>query len=164
MLLRPSRRPNRPVARRPVRSSGRRHRHAWLDRGGVATVEFAFILPVLITLTLGTMDLCNVIFLKEAVSIAAYEGARQGVNRNRTNADARARIIDFLDQRGIQYNSADVISISDPGFDNAAPLEFVTVTVRVPADGNVLVADWLSSGLQIEAACTLRKEFPNNEI
>lgn len=142
--------PSRTVNRGPLRSA-------------VATVEFAFILPILMTLTLGTMDVCSVIFLKEAAAIAAYEGARLGVNRNETNASASDRITDFLDNRGINYEPSTVIDISNPGFDNAETLESVTVTVRIPANGNLLIPKWVFSDLQIEAACTLRKEYSNEQ-
>ena len=69
-------------------------------RRGAATVEFAICLPVLVILTIGTLDVCSMLFLKESITLAAYEGARRGVQRNRTNADATDRVIEFLDERG----------------------------------------------------------------
>lgn len=147
-----------------TRTSRRRRRRRPPVRGGVASVEFAFILPVLLTLTLGTMDLCSVIFMKEAAVIAAYEGARQGVNRDGTNQDAVDRITDFLDNRGMNYDPSTVAQISSPGFDNADTLESVTVTVRIPARGNLFAPTWLFDDLQIEAACTMRKEYANSDL
>lgn len=130
-------------------------------RRGVATVEFACVLPVLIFLTLGTMDLCSVIFLKESAVLAAYEGGRRGVGRGRTNQDVTDRVTGFLDERGINYFADNVVSISDPGFDEATTLENVTVTVAIPTAGNLLIPSAIFGDLFVQANVTLRKEYRN---
>ena len=68
-------------------------------RSGLATVEFALVLPALLVLTIGTLDLCSMMFLKESAVLAAYEGARRGVGRGKTDADVVARVTEFLDER-----------------------------------------------------------------
>ena len=107
-------------------------------RKGTSSVEFAIFLPVLVTLTIGTIDLCSVLYLKETATLAAYEGARQGIGRGRTNANSTARIFDFLDERGVNYDEGSVVSYSSPGFDGADALENVTVTVTVPCQGKLV--------------------------
>lgn len=135
-----------------------RRRHA---RHGSACVEAAFCLPVLFVLTLGTMDVCSSIFLKEAVTIAAYEGARIGIGRGRTDAEVRQRVTDFLDERGIIYDSSDVVVISAPGFDTAETLENVTVTVTAPGEANLLAPSQFFADLTFSASVTMRKEYQN---
>lgn len=130
------------------------------DRRGIATVEFAFVLPVLLILTLGTIDVCSLIFLKESVVLASYEGARQGVNRGQTNATCTARVKEFLDARNVSYEDAG-IQISDPGFDGADTLEHVTVTVSVPTAGNLPVPTWIFGDMMVTGSCTMRKEYAN---
>ena len=132
------------------------------QRSGLATVEFALVLPVLITLTLGTIDLCSMMFLRESAVLAAYEGARQGVGRGRTDADVVDRVTEFLDERGVQY-SGNVCSISAPGFGAAETLENVTVTVTIPTEGNLILASEMISGLEVTANVTMRKEYENLE-
>lgn len=129
-------------------------------RRGVATVEFAIVLPVLMLLTLGTIDVCSVIFLRESATLAAYEGARQGVGRGNTNADVIARVQQFLNERDINYG-ANVCEISSPGFANAETLENVTVTVNIPATGNLLIPTDRFAELVVMASCTMRKEYRN---
>lgn len=132
-------------------------------RLGTATIEFAFILPVLVVLTIGTIDLCSMMFLKESVTLAAYEGARRGVGRGRTNTDAVNRVTEFLDERNITYNGAQVATFSSPGFAAADTLENVTVTVTVPCTGNLLIPSQWFDDLTLSASVTMRKEYKNLE-
>ena len=60
------------MIRPPCNSRGRR------SVSGVAAVEFAVCLPLLVTLTIGTIEACNIIQLKHDLTIAAYEGAARG--------------------------------------------------------------------------------------
>ncbi|TWU40732.1 TadE/TadG family type IV pilus assembly protein [Novipirellula artificiosorum] len=131
------------------------------DRRAVATVELAICLPVLIILTLGTIDLCSMLFLRESVTIAAYEGARQGVGRGHTNADATTRVLEFLDQRNIQHQGAGSVQIDAPGFDGAETLENVRMTVTVPCAGNLLIPSKMFGDLMMSADVTMRKEYKN---
>lgn len=129
-------------------------------RRGVAVAEFAIVLPVLVALTLGTIDLCTLIFLKESVVLAAYEGARIGVNRGRTNQDVIDRVQQFLDERGISY-TGNPVSFEGVDFDNAQTLENVKTTVSVPISGNLLIPTDFWGGGQIQAYVVLRKEYKN---
>ncbi|WP_186776378.1 TadE family protein [Rubripirellula reticaptiva] len=138
----------------------RRRRRCDARRSGIATIEFAIVLPVLLTLTIGTIDVCSVMFLKESAVLAAYEGARQGVGRGRTNADVTTRVQEFLDERNVQYD-AGVCTFSSPGFESAATLENVTVTVNVPTAGNLLIPTDRFADLIVSASCTMRKEYEN---
>lgn len=144
------------------RNQRRTNRHRG-NRRGVATIEFALVLPVLIILTIATIDVCSMMFLRESAVLAAYEGARQGVGRGRSNADVTARTTQFLDERGIEYNGGNVVSFSGSGFSGAATLENVTVTVNLPTDGNLLIPSSMFSGMTISANVTMRKEYQNLE-
>ncbi len=130
------------------------------QRRGIATVEFAIVLPVLITLTIGTMDVCTALFLKESAVLAAYEGARQGVGRGNTNQDVIDRVEGFLNERNIQFED-DAVSISSPGFDTADTLENVTVTVSIPSAGNMLVPTQMFGDIMITTSVTMLKEYKN---
>ena len=43
------------------------------NREGAVVVECAFALPLILLLTLGTLDICDGIYLKKKALIAAYE-------------------------------------------------------------------------------------------
>lgn len=129
-------------------------------RRGVATVEVAICLPVLLVFTLATMDLCSLLFLKETATIAAYEAARQGVGRGRTDGSAIARAEEFLDDRDVVYDG-NAVTIASPGFGGAETLENVTVTVTLPCDGNLIAPVGLYAGWNVSANVTMRKEYAN---
>ena len=138
-----------------------RRRRNRQQRKGTATVEFAIVLPVLLFLTIGTLDLCSLMFLRESATIAAYEGARRGVGRGRTNADAIARVTEFLDERDISYQSSNVCQIPGTGFGAAETLENVTVTVNIPAAGNLLIPSEMFGDMTLSSSVTMRKEYKN---
>ena len=99
-------------------------------------------------------------FLRESITIAAYEGARVGVSDNGTNALCTARVNQVLNERGIHFNS-NACTIS-ANFESAATLEPVTVTVTAPCQGNLALSGWLFAGRSVEANVTMRKEFANS--
>ena len=119
------------------------------------------VLPALIVLTLGTLDLCSLMFLKETVVLAAYEGAREGVNRGQTDADCVARVVELLDERGVAHSGSGAVDITGASFDSAETLEHVTVTVTVPAAGNLLIPSAMFDSMDVSASVTMRKEFEN---
>ena len=60
------------------------------QRDGVATTECAIAIPIILLFTLVTIDICTIIYLKESVTIAAYEGSRVGIQRGGTDALAES--------------------------------------------------------------------------
>lgn len=130
-------------------------------RRGTATAEFAVCLPVLVVLIIGINETCSAIFLKEQVTVAAYEGARIGIQRQGTNEQVEQRIIDFLNERGIVFDESEVVSISTPSFNDATAMVHVTTTVSVPVSGNSITGSFFTDQ-DVSASVTLRKEFANN--
>lgn len=137
-----------------------RRRSKSRKRRGIATVECALCLPIFVLITASTIDICSAIFLRESLTLAAYEGSRVGVERGGTDAIVTSRIQNFLDERSIVYDGGS-IQISDPGFNTAGTLEHVTVTVTVPCAGNMPLTGGLFVGRNISASITMRKEFVN---
>lgn len=130
------------------------------NRRGAATAEFAICLPILVFLILGLNETCSAIFLKEQITIAAYEGARIGIERQSTDAMVRQGVMSFLDSRGVTYDATNVVSISTPGFDNAQAMDHVTTTVTVPVAGNSLVGQFFTTQ-NVSASIVMRKEYTN---
>lgn len=130
------------------------------NRRGAATAEFAICLPILVFLILGLNETCSAIFLKEQITIAAYEGARIGIERQSTDAMVRQGVISFLDSRSVTYDATNVVSISTPGFDTAQAMDHVTTTVTVPVAGNSLVGQFFTTQ-NVSASIVMRKEYTN---
>lgn len=135
----------------------RKRKHG--QRSGIAVTECALCVPLIIMFTLFCIEVCTVLFLKETVTLAAYEGSRIGIQRGGTDDNVVNRITGLLDERGVNYSS-NAIKISNPSFDDAKALEHVTVTVTVPVNGN-LFSGWVFDGRELDASVTMRKEYPN---
>ena len=69
---------------------------------GVASVELAFVLPVMLILVLGTIEVCQRIFLRQSAVIVAYEGARTAVRSTSSNVDVSTRCLSMLTQRNVK--------------------------------------------------------------
>jgi len=71
-------------------------------RRGVAAVEFAVCLPVIILLVFGAIEASSFIFLKQSLNVAAYEGIRESIRVGSENADGATRAQNILASRGVQ--------------------------------------------------------------
>lgn len=127
-------------------------------RKGVAATECAICLPIVLTLTLVTLEFTSAIFLKETVTIAAYEGARVGVQRRSTNQDAEDQIQRVLDARGIQGAT---ITVGPGDITRLSALDIVTVDVSAPVAGNSFFMGQFLEGRNVTATVQMRREFDN---
>ena len=84
---------------------------------GAVLVELAIVLPLLVLLLLGAIDLGIVIREHQILQNAAREGARfsslprnwiSPVNPNASEAQIKQRVIDYLAQENITVNAADI--------------------------------------------------------
>jgi hypothetical protein len=71
------------------------------SRRGLATVELAVCLPVLVILVFGSIEASSYIFLKQSLNAAAYEGIREAVRVGVGNANAEDRVNNILNARGV---------------------------------------------------------------
>ncbi len=76
----------------PRRRPGRRRRAA-------AVVEFAVCLPLLMLIVLGAIEATHAMFLKQALSAAAYEGMRVAIEPRSTTAEATSQASSILNSR-----------------------------------------------------------------
>lgn len=83
------------------------HRQA-KKRSGVAAVEFAVCLPVLVLLVFGSIEASSFIFLKQGLAVAAYETTREAVRPGSNSGEASARGQNILSSRGINDASISI--------------------------------------------------------
>jgi Flp pilus assembly protein TadG len=107
------------------RSLSRQVKHFVQDRQGASVVEFAMILPILLTFYLGTVEISQGIGIDRKVTLTA-----------RTAADLAAQVssINNADMANLLSASSAVISPYDP-----APLKVTVSLVSVDASGNAKV-------------------------
>lgn len=71
------------------------------SRRAAAAVETALLMPLLVLLAFGSIELSNMVFLKQSLSIAAYEGARMATRPGATKAQADTRVREVLASRNV---------------------------------------------------------------
>ncbi len=140
---------------RPNQSKPRRRLHG-RQRRGAAAVECAFCIPVVIILMFATLETCSGIFLKETLTVAAYEGVRVGVRRRATASAVQTRCEEILAARNIQNAT---ITITPSNFDSLDALDPITVTVSAPTAGNSLFIFDFMAARTASAEVSMVREF-----
>jgi Flp pilus assembly protein TadG len=110
------------------------------SRTGVASVEFAVLLPFLLLLTVGTWEVGRLIQVTQILDNAAREGARQAATGQKTNDQVMIAVCDYLKSAGLPDYTAQrtsVVTVTDltsPGTDagQASQLDQLRVTVTIP--------------------------------
>lgn len=124
-------------------------RAAAAARRGAATVEFATVLPVILMMFLGAVELNNFNFIHHTAANAAYEGARAALVAGGSAAQGIAHAEQFLNRFGVG-NGAEV-SLTASG-------ETVTITVRVPLNRNSVGLSRFIHEIHVTQVASLRRE------
>ena len=134
----------------------RRKRSVLSSRRGAAATEAAACLPVLLLIVLGAIQASSMIFVRQAITAAAYEGVRTAVAANATSADAEAACQHVLDERSIVDTT---ITVDPVDLVNAPRGQYVTVTVTAPSKSNTFLHGWYFGSTTVEGQAVMMKEF-----
>src|SRR5262245_7394374 len=129
-------------------------------RRGVALVEFAIVLPLLILLLIGIWEVGRVIEVQQSVQNAAREGGRQASTGKRTASQVTQAVKDYLARAGYVTTNVTVTlanltdaTRSDPT--TANQLDKFQVTVTMPFDDARLITQkWFTNGRILSAKVT----------
>jgi Flp pilus assembly protein TadG len=136
----------------------RRSNHP-LNRGsrrGVAASELAVCLPILVLLVLAMIESCTMIFLKQSLTVAAYEGIRKSLEPAATTAQVEAACNAVLADRRVKGAT---IKITPTNFQAGARGSYITVSVSAPAAKNSVIPGTFFSGRTLSGSATMMKEF-----
>lgn len=97
-------------------------------RRGLALIEMALVLPLLLLLLLGLLEYGWIFLRAQQVTNAAREGARMGALADSTNADVMNMIASRMSQVGIGEGDYSV-TVTPSAVDTVASGETVTVSV-----------------------------------
>ena len=113
--------------------------HRRQGRRAVAAVEFAVLLPLILTLLLGIWEVGRLIEIQQLVSNAAREAARQAATGQLQNSDVQDVVTDYLGEAGLTTTHVTTtITITDPGgatitdVSQCNYLDGITITVSIP--------------------------------
>jgi Flp pilus assembly protein TadG len=102
-------------------------------RSGVAAAELAVCLPVVVLLVLATIEACTMIFLKQSLTVAGYEGVRTALVKDASSDDVKAACEQVLNDRRVE---GAVVTVSPPNVAALNPGDRVAVTVEAPCAPN----------------------------
>ena len=137
------------MLRRPPRSS--RHQR----RNGVAVVELAVCLPVLVLILLATIEACVMLQLQQNVAITAYEGTRIGILPGSNASAVQLQCEMLLDDRNIT-NYTITMDPPDPATLNEGDL--FTVTVEADCVANSVVGAAFFENKTISESVVMKAE------
>lgn len=125
------------------------------DDRGAAAIEMAIILPILILLGFGVIDLGRVLFTYIAVQEAAQEGAMYGSFIPDDHSAVRQRVIESVDSPVLE---AGEVTVTCPGSDRLEvgvthELELLTPLVGGWFGGSVTLTRTVSGQVFSEAPC-----------
>lgn len=126
------------------------------NRRGVAAAEFAVCLPILVLLVLGMIETCSMIFLKQSLAVAAYEGAHMAVKPGATSTDVRTTCEGILRDRRV--NAAN-IQISPGSVAGVTPGDYMTIRVTAPSNQNGVLPLKFFRSKTLESAAVVMKEI-----
>jgi Flp pilus assembly protein TadG len=129
--------------------------HKPLGRGAVA-VEMAVVLPLLILLIVGIVESTNLIYLKQSLTISAYEGVRAAITTSATTADVADRANQIIADRKVKGSS---IAIIPADFQAAGYGTYISVKVSAAYGSNSLMPGWFFTGTTLSSEVKMMKEY-----
>ena len=157
----------------------RQRRTAQRNRRGIAAVELALCLPILIALALGAIETCNVMYVQARMYSAAYEAARYATRPTTaatlaaSSPEAASNLVTnycstLLGQLGVNLDPVQVAAGHTPSLQvldhntlqvksitAANPMDLVTVSVSAPLNLNYITSYLISTSLTMNASATL---------
>jgi Flp pilus assembly protein TadG len=125
------------------------------SRRGVAAAELAVCLPIVVMLVVATIESCSALFLKQSLTVAAYEGVRAAIEKTGTTASIQKACDQILADRKIQGAKVTV----NPA--NKASLkagEYIQVSVSAPCAPNSPVPTTFFRGRTLTASASMMVE------
>jgi Flp pilus assembly protein TadG len=124
-------------------------------RRGVAAAELAVCLPVVVLLVIATIEACSAMFLKQSLTVAAYEGVRTALEEGADAKSVQAACDQILADRKIQGGA---VTIKPSNIASLSPGQFVDITVSAPCASNSIVPITFYRGRTLSATASMMIE------
>jgi Flp pilus assembly protein TadG len=127
----------------------KRMKHKKHARTGATAVEFAFMVPIIFTMFIGSIEVTRLNFIRNTASNACYEGARKAVSPGATTAEAETearRLINTLN-----VGSGATVNVT-------STTENVSVSITIPVNQNSWGITRFTHGLNVTQSCKLSRE------
>lgn len=142
-------------AKREQRAS--RGQGRWNPRSGIATAEFALMLPVLMLFGLGVLQVAQMFVVQRQLLGAAHTGARTGSVQNSSTSQVDSAIATFLEDTEVgDAYEAQIVGVGPTATGDT--LVTVTVTHDMPLFFSMPIEGWDGTTVPLSASVTLRHE------
>ena len=113
-----------------------------IGQKGAAAVEFAIILPLLVILVFGIIDISTALYNKQVITNASREGAREGISRS-TILAVKNVAVDYCNNTNRLFPYGTSLSVGDVDVSGGGPgASFQSdLTVTVTHVHNFMFAD-----------------------
>lgn len=126
----------RSVGTNSASSLRRNRRRARTRRRGTVTVEAALLLPMVLTMMLGTWEVGRMVEVSQILNTAVSEGGRNAATGQYTNSQIQTIMLNYLTTAGLNNSTATatINDLTNPGSDATAALTLdqLQVTVTIP--------------------------------
>ena len=102
---------------------------------------------MLVLIVFGSIQACNLIYLKHGAVTAAYEGTLELAKRNATNSSVTARAQQVLDARGVAQATIRLIGASDVA--TMSPGDPLTIEVTADVIPNMTLSRFFPMPRQV---------------
>ncbi|MCU0711598.1 MAG: pilus assembly protein [Pirellula sp.] len=120
------------------------------NRTGATTVEFAFVLPVILVMFLGAIEVTRLNFLRQTALNAAYEGARACIVPGATPADGQAEAMRLLTAVSAHRGATVNVNMQQA---------VVNVTITIPLSQNSWGLGRFATNANVVRNFSLKKEM-----
>ena len=139
---------------RPTRRQNYK-RKAARNRKGAAVVEFAVCLPLLFLIMLGSIEAANMLFLRQALVQASYEGAKAAIRLDADNFDVEEVANFVAEGRRVEGFTVETVPAD---VTTVAQGEFIRVRTTAPVNSNSFISGTVFRNLTLDAEAVMVKE------
>lgn len=137
------------IRQRSIQNDGK------LRRKAAAMIEFAVCLPVFLLITIGTTEVCRMIYLRQSLKIIAFECARLGIVPGVTLEDLQDQCdVMMLGRKLKDYQ----MHCSTDDLDTLTYGDTLTITVDVKSASNSLIGSWFYTNAIFTESVTIMAE------
>lgn len=131
-------------------------------RRGVAMLEMAIVLPILLLLLLGILELGRVVMIYQIATNATREAARRAIVPGATDSTVLSTCNTYLDRGGISSTGRSVQILNAGGSSSSLATirskETVTVRAVIPFSENTWGFSQILGGRSFTSTSTMRRE------
>ena len=121
---------------------------------GVAFVELAVTLPLILLIAFATIEICSSYYLRQTLKISAYQGCRMGITPAGSGELARSQCKMLLEERGVKNYT---ISLNKEP-ETLAENDVFTVTVSAPFANNIPMSGWIMKSRVVQCSVSMLSE------